>query len=60
MKNGFHDQKGIRYVILSAIRFSTVNLMKLTFFKGLKQKVSNENSWVPLLSRRLSLDVLEQ
>lgn len=44
MKNGFHDQKGIRHVILSAIRFSTVNLIKLTFFKSLKQKVSNENS----------------
>lgn len=28
MKNGFHDQKGIRHVILSAIRFSTVNLIK--------------------------------
>lgn len=38
MKNGFQDQKGIRSN-LSAIRFSAANLMKLTFFKGLKQKV---------------------
>jgi len=34
----FQDQKGIRSN-LSAIRFSAPNLMKLTFFKDLEQKV---------------------
>lgn len=38
MKNGFQDQKGMRNN-LSAIRFSAANLMKLTFFKSLEQKV---------------------
>jgi len=38
MKNGFQNQKDILGNLI-AIRFSAANLMKLTFFWGLEQKV---------------------